>query len=230
MSHEFEPKIEVQMQEKVLGPEEILQVMAQKYGEGVKEVGVMMKIINFISELQQAYGSLHNLKGKRILDLGCGSIIPGHANVLIKEITQQKNQGMSEYNSPFYGELQRILPFDMLMNINFNTGEYNRTFEPWFDRVLVELGADPVGVDTGNLDGENFEHHNIDLTENGALDLFPDKSFDAIHSSLFFNSPQLQNNIGREEITSLRSELLNQAKRLVKDNGKIMGGYGGVLE
>src|SRR2546428_5018257 len=36
-------------------------------------------------------------------------------------------------------------------------------FEPWFSRLLVELGADPVAIDLGDLEGEPFEHHRVDL-------------------------------------------------------------------
>jgi len=43
------------------------------------------------------------------------------------------------------------------------TGRQTAEFEPWMCRLLVELGAHPVGLDIGDLGGEAFEHHRVDL-------------------------------------------------------------------
>ena len=37
----------------------------------------------------------------------------------------------------------------------------------------MEMGAEPVGVDLGDLDGEIFEHHQLDLGRVGTLDIYP---------------------------------------------------------
>lgn len=216
---EFKP--ETLEKERARTPSDVAYAVIKKYGEGIDFMDEI-KISDIISNLQRIYGSLENLKDKKVLDLGCGSTISERAATLIKEISQQKLQGIGEHNNPLYRELQQILPFDILMDIDFKTGKYSRTFEPWFDRVLVELGAIPVGIDTGNLEGENFEHYNIDLSQKGSLDVFPDKSFDAVHSRLLFSSPALENIFSKGKIISMRDELLSQAKRLIKDDGKII--------
>jgi hypothetical protein len=52
------------------------------------------------------------------------------------------------------------------------------------------LGAYPVGVDFGNLEGEAFEHYRVDLGQKGALDFLPSHSFDAVQDSRLFGSPE----------------------------------------
>ena len=72
------------------------------------------------------------------------------------------------------------------------TGRRTSAFEPWMCRLLLELGARPVGIDIGDLDGEAFEHHRVDLGVPGALDFLPTGSFDAIHESRLFGSPEFR--------------------------------------
>ena len=45
------------------------------------------------------------------------------------------------------------------------TGRRTTEFEPWMCRLLVALGAHPVGLDIGEITDEAFEHHRVDLTE-----------------------------------------------------------------
>ena len=85
-------------------------------------------LTEFIERLQRAFGSVERARGKRILDIACGS---------------------NSSRSP-------------------DTGERTAMFEPWFCRLLFALGADPVGVDAGDLEGERFEHHVADLSRIGA--------------------------------------------------------------
>src|SRR5437762_1296956 len=65
-------------------------------------------------------------------------------------------------------------------------------FEPWFSRLLVELGADPVAIDLGDLAGEPFEHHRVDLGRPGALDFLAAASFDGVQDSRLFGSPEFR--------------------------------------
>ena len=77
------------------------------------------------------------------------------------------------------------------------TGRRTAEFEPWMCRLLLELGARPVGIDIGDLTGEAFEHHNVDLGVPGALDFLPTAAFDAIHESRLFGSPEFRAAHGR---------------------------------
>jgi hypothetical protein len=59
------------------------------------------------------------------------------------------------------------------------TGRRTVAFEPWMCRLFAALGGRPVGLDIGDLDREQFEHHQVDLGIPGALDFLPSASFDA---------------------------------------------------
>ena len=130
-----------------------------------------------LTVIHKVFVDLASLQGKRILDLGCGS-----------------------------------MPSE--------TG--GRQFEPWLCRALKELGANPVGIDVGQLDTEEFEHYQLDLSKIGALNIFPDKSFDAVNLAVFFNSPKLKHMIEPNDIKRIKQEIGNQVKRLLKDNGSIL--------
>jgi len=100
---------------------------------------------------------------------------------------------------------------------------YTSQFEPWFCRILFELGADPVGVDFGDLDREVFTHHRVDLGKIGALDFLPNHSFDGIQDSRLFGSPeftaQFPNQADRLKVAQ---EIRRQEKRLLKTNGIVI--------
>jgi len=150
-----------------------------------------------LSELRKQFGNLKNLKGKQILDLGCGS-----------------NYG--SYDIDAFNEVAK------------KRGGEGRVFEPWFCRFLLELGAEPVGIDYGNLDKEKFKHYRLDLSEKGALNFLPNKSFDGVTMRSLLNSPQLHHMIAKKvgyqkedtEINNIKEELLEQIDRVLKDNGK----------
>jgi hypothetical protein len=72
------------------------------------------------------------------------------------------------------------------------TGLRTAEFEPWTCRLLVELGARPVGIDIGDLAGEAFVHHRVDLGIPGALDFLATGTFDAVHESRLFGSPEFR--------------------------------------
>jgi hypothetical protein len=101
------------------------------------------------------------------------------------------------------------------------TGRPTAAFEPWMCRLLVELGARPVGIDIGDLADEAFEHHRVDLGLPGALDFLPTGSFDAVHESRLFGSPEFRaaHGGGTERI---RSEIHRQERRLLRPGGIII--------
>jgi hypothetical protein len=98
------------------------------------------------------------------------------------------------------------------------TGLLTVAFEPWMCRLLAELGAHPVGLDIGDLDRERFEHHHVDLGVPGALDFLPAASFDAIHESRLFGSPEFRSAYGPAS-DRVRAEIRRQEARLRKAGG-----------
>jgi len=98
-----------------------------------------------------------------------------------------------------YGSLERVRGkriLDLASGSNSSrsprTGRRTALFEPWFSRLLVELGADPVAIDLGDLESEPFEHHRVDLGQPGELDFLPDATFDGVQDSRLFGSPEFK--------------------------------------
>ena len=98
------------------------------------------------------------------------------------------------------------------------TGRRTAEFEPWMCRLLVELGARPVGIDIGDLADETFEHHRADLGVPGALDFLATGSFDAVHESRLFGSPEFREAYGRAT-ERVRREIHRQERRLLRPGG-----------
>ena len=163
-----------------------MSVLDENYGLAEKarrEPYVWTVLEELVVRLQHAFGSLAALRGKRILDIACGS---------------------SSSRSP-------------------DTGERTAAFEPWFCRLLYELDADAVGVDAGDLDGERFEHHTVDLSRIGALDFLPDASFDGVQDSRLFGSPEFRGLVKNERMRdAIKEELRRQERRLLKKDGVII--------
>jgi hypothetical protein len=101
------------------------------------------------------------------------------------------------------------------------TGRPTSEFEPWMCRLLLELGAYPVGLDIGDLAGEAFEHHRVDLGVPGALDFLPTGSFDAIHESRLFGSPEFRSAHG-PATERIRREIHRQERRLLRPGGTLI--------
>ena len=117
-----------------------------------------------------------------------------------------------------------------------------RDFEPWFPRALHEIGIKCIGIDCGNLEGEEFEHYSLDLLTRN-LDFIPDHSIDYAHSRLLYSSPELSDRVRvtdqklRDEVKdkeipywscgdheryskeTLKKIILPQLERIVKPNG-----------
>lgn len=103
------------------------------------------------------------------------------------------------------------------------TGRRTALFEPWFARLLLELGAEPVALDSGDLDRELFEHHRVDLGRPGALDFLPDASFDGVQDSRLFGSPEFRKAYpGRRDHERVRAEIARQERRVLKPDGVLI--------
>jgi hypothetical protein len=163
------------------------------------ESGVEDIITQMVGRIANAFGSLSNVQGKRILDIASGS-------------NTSRAPSSIYVDSPF-GEKR----------IGRSTNGYTAQFEPWFSRMLLELGANPVGIDFGDLESEAFEHYRVDLGQRGALDFLPSHSFDAVQDSRLFGSPEFTAEFpNRAERLRVAQELRRQEQRLLKAGGLVI--------
>jgi hypothetical protein len=164
-----------------------------------KEPGVADILRQMAGRMANSYRKLPDISNKRILDIACGS-------------NTSKLPGSLYINTPF-GE----------MSFGRASRSYTALFEPWFCRNLFELGAQPVGLDFGDLEHEAFAHYRVDLGKAGALDFLPDRSFDGIQDSRLFGSPeftaQFPNPADRLKVAR---EIVRQEHRLLKPGGIII--------
>jgi hypothetical protein len=164
-----------------------------------EEPGVEEIIKQMFGRLANSFGSLSDIQGKNILDIACGSnTSKAPASLFIDTPFGKKTFGRS-------------------------SKAYTAQFEPWFCRILLELGANPVGVDFGDLNHELFTHYRVDLGKTDALDFLPDHSFDAVQDSRLFGSPeftvQFTNQADRLKVAQ---EIRRQEQRLLKATGIII--------
>jgi hypothetical protein len=163
------------------------------------ESGVEEIIEQMIARLANSFGKLSNIQNKKILDIACGS-------------NTSKAPALIHIDTPFgqmlYGPASR---------------GYTALFEPWFCRILVAMGATPVGVDFGDLEHEAFTHYLVDLGKSGALDFLPDHSFDAIQDSRLFGSPEFTAQFPKQaDRLKVAQEIKRQEQRLLKTEGFII--------
>ena len=88
-------------------------------------------------------------------------------------------------------------------------------FEPHLCRVLHLLGAKPIGIDIGSLEGELFQHYRLNLNSSDSLRDIPDGSIDLANACQLFDSSFLRSRlkINPEE---LKRNLLPQLERVLK--------------
>ncbi len=161
-----------------------------------REPGVEEIIEQMLGRLADSYEHLSVLQNKKILDIACGS-------------NSSKLPAALYVNTPF-GE----------MALARQSKGYTALFEPWFCRILLELGAIPVGVDFGDLEQESFTHYRVDLGKEGTLDFLPEHSFDGIQDSRLFGSPEFTAQFpDPADRLKVAREIRRQEKRLLKIDG-----------
>ena len=134
-----------------------------------------------------------NLKNKVIIDLGCGYIGGRDKTPEAKETTETEDPAEKDCRN-----------------------------HPWFCRILYILGARPIGIDIGNMEGEEFQHHRLDLLEDNALRDFPAESADAVIADELFHSARLiEMKIKNRKlpIKNLRRKLFPQIQGILKTKG-----------
>ena len=165
----------------------------------VDEPGVEDVIQQMFGRLVIVFGKLSSIQGKKILDIACGS-----------------------NTSKAPESLHIHTPFGKKTIARTNNG-YTAQFEPWFCRILFELGAEVVGIDFGDLDHELFTHYRVDLGQIGALNFLPDQSFDAIQDSRLFGSPEFTAQFpDKADRLKIAQEIRRQEQRLLKANGIVI--------
>jgi hypothetical protein len=165
----------------------------------VNEPGVEEIILQMFGRLANAFGKTSNIRGKKILDIACGS-----------------------NTSKAPESLSIDTPFGKKTIARTNKG-YTAQFEPWFCRILFALGADAVGIDFGDLDREPFTHYRVDLGQTGALDFLPDHSFDGVQDSRLFGSPEFTAQFPQKTVRlKIAREIRQQEQRLLKATGIII--------
>jgi hypothetical protein len=170
-----------------------------RYGltrKAAKEGAVADVVTQMVARLAGSFARLADLEGKAILDIPCGS-------------NTSRAPALLSLNTPF-GKLR----------LGRRSRGYAAQFEPWFCRILLELGARPVGVDLGDLEGEAFRHYRVDLGQQGALDFLPSRSFDAIQDSRLFGSPEFTAQFPQQaDRLKVAREISRQEQRLLKAGG-----------
>jgi hypothetical protein len=179
----------------------IIQALDARYdlsGKMAKEPGVEDVIKQMSGRLANSYPRLSAIQNKRVLDIACGS-------------NTSKRPASLQINTPFGKKA-----------FGASRG-YTALFEPWFCRILFELGATPVGVDFGDLENEVFIHYRVDLGKTGALDFLPEHSFDGIQDSRLFGSPEFTAQIPNQaDRLKVAQEIKRQEQRLLKIDGIII--------
>jgi hypothetical protein len=168
-------------------------------GKITRESGVEEIIQQLFGRLSKSFERISDLRDKKVLDIACGS-------------TTSKAPASLFIDTPFGRK-----SFERA-----NKG-FTALFEPWFCRILFELGAHPVGIDFGDLQSEVFLHYRVDLGKIGALDFLPAHSFDAVQDSRLFGSPEFTAQFpNRADRLQIAREIRQQEQRLLKADGIVI--------
>jgi hypothetical protein len=171
-----------------------------------KDRGVEEVVAQMIGRLSKAFRRLSEIEGKAILDIPCGS-----------------NTSRAPAALSFHTPLGQV-------KIGRPTRGYAAQFEPWFCRILTEIGARPFGVDLGDLEDETFIHYHVDLGKQGALDFLPSRSFDAVQDSRLFGSPEFTAQFpDQANRLKVAREIIRQEQRLLKPGGIVIHSDAAVL-
>lgn len=163
------------------------------------EPGVEDIITQMLGRLAKSFGNVSAMQNKTILDIACGS--------------NTSRAPAAVHIDTRFGR----------KSISGQKAGYTAQFEPWFCRILVELCANPVGVDFGDLEAEVFTHYSVDLGSPGSLDFLPDHLFDALQDSRLFGSPEFTAKFPKRlDRVEIAQEIKRQEQRLLKPNGIII--------
>lgn len=143
---------------------------------------VRARILAHISTIRAHTPNLDDVRGKRILDVACGS---------------------------------RVYPDNHL-----------GAHDPWMPRLLLALGAIPVGLDLADQIDERFEFHKVDLLVKDSLAFLPTAAFDSYHVRAF-PTKQVAIVITDAGLSwpSIRANLLEHLQRTLKPGCRPMRSF-----
>ena len=96
-------------------------------------------------------------------------------------------------------------------------------FDPWMSRLLISLGARPVGLDICRQFNERFESYEVDLTKKDALAFLTTNSYDAFYVSGFPTTPAIQQFISNGRTwPEVRDDVLSHLYRCLKEGGVVI--------
>lgn len=169
-------------------------------GKLTAEPGLADILEELAGRLVDCYPDLRRIAGQRILDIACGS-------------STSRSPARFHLRTPWGRKPVRSNAAD----------GFAAVFEPWFCRILEALGAEPVGVDRGDLSGETFEHYRVDLGAPRALEFLPDHSFDGVQDSRLFGSPEFRAQFPNEaDRLVVAREIVAQEARVLKPGGRVI--------
>lgn len=112
-------------------------------------------------------------------------------------------------------EGQRVLDLCCPGKEGVNLDDEPSEIDIWFCRALHEIGACPVSIHTCDLEQEEFENHQLDLSTPEVLNFFPPGSFDAVS----YWNPDSDSGAVSAADEKFFQRLERTASRCLKDNG-----------
>ena len=96
-------------------------------------------------------------------------------------------------------------------------------YEPWMSRLLLHLGARPVGIDLTRQQGEEFAAYQVDLTVPDALEFIDSSSFDGAYICAFPTRKAIHH-LHKKGLTwpEVRENILFHMRRCLKPEGIII--------
>lgn len=101
-----------------------------------------------------------------------------------------------------------------------------KQYEPWMSRLLLHLGAIPVGVDLAAQQGEAFDCRRADLTIPDALEILESASFDAAYICAFPTRKAIWH-LDSKGLSwpDMRENILSHVRRALKPDGVIIRSF-----
>lgn len=96
--------------------------------------------------------------------------------------------------------------------------------QPWLCRALHMMDARSIGIDIGELTGEEFEHYRANLLEDNPLSAIPDNSVDIVNMYYLITSPIMDfvSNTDpkfQARVKEFREHIIPEVARVLKTDG-----------
>lgn len=99
----------------------------------------------------------------------------------------------------------------------------DKKYDPWMPRLLLHLGAFPVGVDLHPQLEERFVWHQANLLEYGSLRFLKNASFDAYYICAFPTKKAVEEMVTKgPSWEDVRTDILAHVTRALKPDGRVI--------